>query len=115
MKKLKLDLDDLKIDSFETSHVRLRTEGTVFGQTDTVNCGTEPYTCSPDVETVGAEDCNTPNDCDATQGPNYLGCTANCAFDSDPGWQTCGGCTSTNDPGCNTYPLGSTDCSQHSC
>ena len=110
MKKLKLDLNDLRIDSFETSHARVRDEGTVFGQTDTVNCATEQFTCSPDVE----ED--TPNDCDATLAPQYLGCTAQCAYDSEPGWQTCGGCTSTNnDPGCNTYPIGSTDCSAHAC
>lgn len=113
MKKLKLNLDDLKVESFATTPSHLGEPGTVFGQSAAITCQGH-QTCNgggcTDIGTTCAPTCNGMGD----------GCS-----DTGTDMSACGGCNWTNScPGhtcncgltynCNTGHVtdcpGQTDC-----
>ena len=71
MKKLKLNLDELKIESFETSVQKPNNKGTIIGNTletdDAPTCyNTYQYTCPETC--AGAYTCDAKNTCQVTCG-----------------------------------------------
>ena len=74
MKKLRLQLEDLRIDSFQTTPVQ-RVKGTVRGEEDPCTCPTRCATCT-------CPDCNT---CwESCNGSCYESCNGTCG-----GGETC--------------------------
>lgn len=68
MKKLKLNLDDLKIDSFETTKVSIETKGTVNGN----------------VSELGTCTCPDPTGCLACQVSPQTDCIISCWAEACP-------------------------------
>src|SRR5262245_61761073 len=104
MKKLRLNLDDLKVESFATTPEANGQRGTVFGQTVyETDCGT---TCS-----VPATECEGPNctlgvECTGVGCTELIGCSGdthcgNCTYPQQDTCQaTCGvscGCTTVGE------------------
>ena len=94
MKKLKLNLDDIRVESFATSPTEER-RGTVFGQDPT---HTEPECFATDPY------CNDTSRCYTDGGTCYHTCM--CANDSEPGWASCG--TTCQVPTCEPGGCGTT-------
>lgn len=108
MKKLKLNLEDLKVESFRTS-LEGTTQGTVLGQTNpgsvcVSECGSECASCETCDAFAGCDTGGTGGDT-STQGPSdprcwctangcedptYINDTCNCADESRRGWESCG-------------------------
>jgi hypothetical protein len=92
MRKLTLKLDDLSVDSFDTSAVR-REKGTVFGEQCTcwTNCGQNTcpgcYTCDASCNGTCHDSCNGTCDC-----PSGNTCDWSCQATDCWGY-TCGNCT----------------------
>jgi hypothetical protein len=90
-KKLRLNLEDLRVESFDTSPVQGAQRGTVRGQdTQFGTCGTE-QTCELTCGSAGgcgfmSETC-VPLNC---PDPTWLYDTCNCADQSRAGWASCG-------------------------
>lgn len=91
MKKLKLSLEDLRVQSFATTAAGAGPEGTVFAQTTNPDPESGCNTCTTQQDTLFV----TCNGC----GGLTVGCnntdttcydTCNCANDSVPGWASCG-------------------------
>jgi hypothetical protein len=125
MGKLKLNLDDLKVKSFDTSPPAIGSAGTVRGQTIndsgcTDCCGTAGYGCQSGDGCTGGSitdygscgescngTCNTCYDltCEVGCPTAAIECTAYntcyCANDSVPGYESCG--TTCQEPSCQ-YP-----------
>jgi hypothetical protein len=89
MRKLRLDLDDLSVESFETTPLPRTENGTVFGQ--------EQCTCYTQCTCPGCPTCDA--SCNGTCAYTCEGtCAYTCAGD------TCGlGCPLSYDGVCNTY------------
>lgn len=88
MPKLKLDLDQLTVDSFDTADGRKR-EGTVFG---------EQCTCHTNCTCPGCPTCDATCDtCDATCEAS---CTASCVYTCY--YESCNYCATHHDPTCGT-------------
>jgi len=107
MQKLKLNLEDLKVKSFDTSPFLIRPHGTVLGQEpDETMQGTvcDSTGCQSNVTGCGgcgesAQSCGCPTQDDLTC---FAGCTVYdtcwCANESRPGWESCG--TTCMEPSC---------------
>jgi len=68
MKKVKLEIDDLKVESFATAELE-KEKGTVHGQE------TVPYTCPPDGRSIcGVNKCDPYEDPSEVEGTCYLVC-----------------------------------------
>lgn len=73
MKKIRLDLDALKVESFVTSHMAGTSEGTVFAMINTVcdaTCDGMLPTCRGD-----QGDCDWSDECENWTDPEELSCT----------------------------------------
>ena len=97
MKKLKLNLDDLRVESFDTSSMVNLPNGTVHGQVFTETCATWEDSCSP--TGAFAETCwdtctgdATADLCGGTPGCTNDTCywTCQCADQSVEGYASCG-------------------------
>jgi hypothetical protein len=101
--KLKLNLDDLSVDSFDTSRSE-KPKGTVFG---------EQCTCWTQCAQNTCPGCPT---CDATCAGS---CAATCAYTCDDA--TCAGCQTAGvscyntDCGCNPATCLNTNCGRYLC
>ena len=83
MAKLRLNLDQLTVDSFDTATGKAE-KGTVFG---------EQCTCYTDCTCPGCPSCDTCNNC----GSGDMSCTC-----PTEGWYSCGpNCNTNGDPTCN--------------
>ena len=104
--KLKLHLEDLAVDSFDTSRPAQK-EGTVFGEQCTcwTNC-----TC-PGCPTCDNTACGQ-HTCDAScNGTCAASCNGTCNCPAPSGWETCGGFTCDGGWNCG-YTALQTNCDQ---
>ncbi len=94
MKKLKLNLEDLKVESFETSSKSIN-KGTVHGNGDTV----VDRTCE-EYHTCGGQNSCDPTNCPGCHVTNYTQCgtcpTDNPTCDDNTCWVDCTACTVGN-------------------
>ena len=101
MKKLKLD--DLAVESFDTTPAPHTERGTVFGEQGPCTCYTN-CTC-PQCPTCGYASCMT--NCNTCVPESCWGtCDASCEYGTCLGHQTCGGgqtCWDSCDGVCGTY------------
>lgn len=97
MRKLRLQLDDLRIDSFDTTHAQ-QAKGTVFGEQCT--CYTQctcPGCPSCDESCNGTCDVSCFDTCDVScDGTCYKTCA--CTGGNTDGGYTCAGYATTPDP-----------------
>ncbi len=123
MKKVKLTLDDIQVESFFASPPLLAQGGTVHGQTGASICQTECASCVGCATELGCPtqdpfQCNTQagpgctgegsqvHTCEAyctaadCEDPTYINQTCNCADDSVPGWASCGTTCQANQTVC---------------
>lgn len=83
MEKMKLNIEDLKVESFETTENSSESKGTAFGYADT---GVQPcqWTISP---TVYEATCQGQDTCYSTcYGQNAYTCDDNCYRTMNGGW-----------------------------
>jgi len=90
VKKIRLDLSELKVESFVASGGAAGAVGTVFGMDDT-NCGA---TCNPALDTCDGGECGWSNTCpftnfglsctEYTGGPTDFCTEVDCTFTCNP-------------------------------
>lgn len=98
MKKLKLNLEDLKVKSFDTLPAEAQSTGTVYGQSNTWE-----FLCCCEYESEATWNTGCPG-CGGTSPSCFTDCYSCyntgqcCANDSAPGYASCG--TTCGEPSC---------------
>ena len=94
MKKLKLSLDDLRVESFSATPDPAQKRGTVFGQYETEY----PWDCT--VHTCNNQETCPPYDTCGGTGCGSEGATCTCGTSAETCWNSIGYCEYTCDPDC---------------